>query len=551
MFICSRLKVLGKLRSPESLDWSRLVELRAPDGVEKRVVVNMRDCVGRGDVVRAQLADYGVEFSNSPKAQSLFMEYLRTSAPADKFLLRLNKVGWYGDTYVLPDALFGEHFGEEFYFESSLVSLHNSSGTLDDWKEHVGKFCRDNSLLVLLTSYALTGPLLKPCGFEGGGIHIYGCSSAGKSTGAHVAGSDCGGGGHKGFMRQWNSTHNAIENTAVLHDDNLLVLDEIGQASAETVAQIPYMLANGQGKARMKADASARNIGRWMLNFISNGELTINDKIQETGKFTSHVGQEVRAIDLPIGGGNGQGLYENMHGYDDGARLSDDLVKNCMKYYGSPLRAFLTAFCGSSIEEKCLNIEVINEKAQKFVQENCPAEASGQIRRVCRKFGLIACAGEFAHQYGILPYGKGEAWNAAGKWFKIWLTERDSIGDLEIAKGLRKIQEHFAVESESRYVPVENALIDTRAKKAGYSWTEKSGRKKYFMLVPVFNEILKGANRKVLLDEMNKLGWLDRKKDGSVRDKLNNSKVNVRGYAFMPEVWEGKAEPGINSRTGE
>ena len=158
---------------------------------------------------------------------------------------------------------------------------------------------------------------------------------------------------------------------------------------------------------------------------------------------------------------------------------------------------------------------------------------------------------EFAHQHGILPYGKGEAWSAAGKWFKIWLTERDSIGDLEIAKGLRKIQAHFAVESESRYVPVENALTDTRAKKAGYSWKDSCGNMRYLMLPAVADEILKGINRKVILDEMNKLGWLDRKKDGSVRDKLNNSKVNVRGYAFMPEVWEGKADPGINSRTGE
>ncbi len=548
MFICSPLKVLGKLRSPESLDWSRLVELRAPDGAEKRVVVNMRDCVGRGDVVRAQLADYGVEFSNSPKAQALFMEYLRTSAPADKFLLRLNMVGWYGDTYVLPDALFGEHFGEELYFESSLVSLHNSSGSLDDWKEHVGKYCRDNSLLVLLTSYALTGPLLKPCGFEGGGIHIFGCSSAGKSTGAHVAGSVWGGGGHKGFMRQWNSTHNAIENTAVLHNDNMLVLDEIGQASAETVAQIPYMLANGQGKARMKADASARKIGKWLLNFLSNGEVTINDKIQETGKFTSHVGQEVRVIDLPINAGIGQDLYENKHGYDNGARLSDDLVSNCMKYYGTPLRAFLTAFCGSSIEEKQRNIELIIEKAQKFVQENCPEGASGQVRRVARKFGLIASAGEFAHECGILPYRNGDARRAAEKWFKIWLDQRNCVGDREIAKVLKRVQDHFAIESESRYVPIEEADKDSRSRKAGFSWREKvAGRKRFLMLLPAADELLKGINRKVILEAMSKLGWLELKEDGSIRETKSIKGANYRGYTFIPEAWEEGTEPDLKS----
>jgi uncharacterized protein (DUF927 family) len=353
-------------------------------------------------------------------------------------------------------------------------------------------------------------------------------------------------------MRQWNSTHNAIENTAVLHDDNLLVLDEIGQASAETVAQIPYMLANGQGKARMKADASARNIGRWMLNFISNGELTINDKIQETGKFTSHVGQEVRVIDLPINAGIGQDLYENKHGYDNGARLSDDLVSNCMKYYGTPLRAFLGAFCGSSIEEKQRNIELIIEKAQKFVQENCPEGASGQVRRVARKFGLIASAGEFAHEGGILPYRNGDARRAAEKWFKIWLDQRNCIGDQEIAKVLKCVRDHFALHSESRYVPIEEANKDSRPKRVGFSWRDKaSGRRRFLMLAAAAEEFLKGINRKVILDAMNKLGWLEQKNDGTIRDTKSIKGTNYRGYTFIPEAWEEGVETDPTSRGDE
>lgn len=541
LFICTPLKVLGKLRSPDCTSWARLVELKAPDGVEKQVLINMRDCSGRGEAVRGMLSDHGVEFSTLPKAQNLFMEYLSASAPAGKLFLRISKIGWQDDTYVLPDVNFGESFGEDIYFESSLANLHQVAGSLDDWKENVGNYCRGNSLLVLLTSYALTGPLLRPCGFEGGGLHIYGSSSAGKSTAAHVAGSVCGGGGNKGFMRQWNSTHNAIENTAVLHDDNLLVLDEIGQASAETIAQIPYMLANGQGKARMRSDSSARHVQKWMLNFLSNGELTINDKIQETGKFTVHVGQGVRVIDLPIDGGVGLDLYEDKHGYEDGARLSDDLVRSCMQYYGSPLRAFLAAFCGSSIEEKKRNIELITGTAQIFVQENSPAGASGQVSRVCRKFGLIASAGEFAIECGILPYERGEVRTACERWFKIWLSRRDSHGDLEVEKVLRRVRDHFAVESESRYVPVENAKTDTRPRKAGYSWTTSRG-KRYLMLAAVADEILKGINRNVILNVMAKRGWLELKGDGNIRNTKSICGDNYRGYVFIPKAWEDNSD---------
>ena len=69
-----------------------------------------------------------------------------------------------------------------------------------------------------------------------------------------------------------------------MHNDNLLVLDEVGQATAEVVSQVAYMLPNGQGRSRMRADASLRDPLTWRLNFLSTGELTINDKIEESGK---------------------------------------------------------------------------------------------------------------------------------------------------------------------------------------------------------------------------------------------------------------------------
>ena len=151
---------------------------------------------------------------------------------------------------------------------------------------------------------------------------------------------------------------------------------------------------------------------------------------------------------------------------------------------------------------------------------------------------MIASAGEFAHECGILPYRNGDARRAAEKWFKIWLQQRNCIGDREIAKVLKRVQDHFAVESENRYVSVENALTDPRPKKAGYSWKDSCGNMQYLMLPAVADEILKGINRKVVLDEMNKLGWLDRKKDGSIRETKSINGNNVRGFIFIPKAWE-------------
>ncbi len=161
---------------------------------------------------------------------------------------------------------------------------------------------------------------------------------------------------------------------------------------------------------------------------------------------------------------------------------------------------------------------------------------------MCRKFALIASAGEFAHEHGIFPYEKEDAWKAAERWFKIWLNQRDSIGDLEVAKVLRRIQDHFAVESESRYVPIINSQMDSRFNKAGYSWDDISGSKRYLMLPPVSNEILKGINRKVILDELSKRGWIELKSDGSIRETKSINGRNYRGYIFIPESWEEKSD---------
>ena len=133
--------------------------------------------------------------------------------------------------------------------------------------------------------------------------------SCGKTTALKVAGSVCGGGGKYGYIRQWRATDNALEGTAATHCDNLLCLDEIGQASSRVVSEVAYMLANGQGKARANKDGNAKAIREWRLSFMSTGELTLADKIAEDGRGQVMAGQAVRVLDIPADGGTEQGIF--------------------------------------------------------------------------------------------------------------------------------------------------------------------------------------------------------------------------------------------------
>ena len=533
--VCSPLKVLGKMRNTDGTGWARLVELQTPDGREQKLTITMKECVGRGDVVLGRLCEHGLELSGG-RMDKFIMDYLRL-AGSDKIFTNVERLGWHDRCYVLPDAIFGGGAHEEIHYTQE-HGLFNHAGELEQWQEHVGRYCQGNTLLMLVAAFALTGPLLRPCEMEGGGLHLYGPSSTGKTTLALLAGSLCGGNEGKGFIRQWRSTHNALEHIAAQHNDCLLVLDEIGQATADTVSQVTYMLPNGQGKERMRADATQRKPHQWLLNFFSTGELSMEDKIEETGKYRAMAGQNVRVINLPIDGGTGKNVHASLHGFKNPAALSEHLKTASRNYYGTPLRAFLKVLCGAGGHELDMNLDEINNNIDLFTKRHCPEGACGQVRRVALKFGLIAAAGMFAARAGVLPWTPESAHDAVVDWFNVWLDERGGVGNLEIMKALDRFKDFFARHGRSRFADVDG-LGESMRDLAGYIWKDK-GELRIFMTSPTFNDLAKGVNRHELLEHMKRQGWLLMNTRGNLTQTKCIKGRNVRGYGFIPSAWEGR-----------
>src|SRR5262249_26218351 len=158
------------------------------------------------------------------------------------------------------------------------------AGTLQNWQKHIGKLCAGNTRLVFAVSCAFAAPLLNLTDSESGGFHYRAESSVGKTTAGWAAGSVCGGGGIRGYIKAWRTTINGLENVAVAHCDSLLVLDEISQAEPRAVAQAAYLLANGQGASRMRRDTSSRPIATWRTLFLSSGEISLATKVQEDSR---------------------------------------------------------------------------------------------------------------------------------------------------------------------------------------------------------------------------------------------------------------------------
>ncbi len=538
--ISSPIKVLRRVCAMDGKGWGRTVWVKNAAG-DATLEFFMKD-IAKTDIFLGELLDAGLEITDINLAKKHLPRYVLNAILPEQVTKSTKLLGWHDENYILPDVSFGLSEEVVEFQGNGSKHFHQCSGSLEEWQEHIGSLCKGNSLFVLMTSLALTGPVLKLCSEEGIGMNIYGTSSSGKTTCALVAGSVCGGGGRNGYIRSWRSTDNALEAIAAEHNDGLLVLDELGQAVGDSVGRTVYMLINGEAKNRMTSEAILRKTSQWRVNLLSTGELTIPQKIAESGKLKSMAGQEVRVIDLPIGGVNSQATFDNLHSHEGPGQLSQVLSERSKKYYGSPLRAFLKHLC----ENKEASTDSILEMSKTFEKQHLPEKSSGQVQRVCRKFSLIAATGELAIELGILPYDKGEAFDAAGRWFATWLDLRPGLGNLEVEKSIEAIFKSIELYGMTQFVELQNG--DKNASNyhmpnyLGYRW-EDGTNMVYFFLSTRFTEHCKGLSSDAVKEELRQREMLKLNKNGQVMETKSVSGQNFRGIGILIPLDTEKSKP--------
>jgi hypothetical protein len=214
---------------------------------------------GSCEELRSELLRQGLRISHHKR--TMLPSYLQSQRPKKQLECAL-KVGWHDDCFVLPDRVIGNRDDVFFQSDHAVTAEYGQRGSLKDWQKHVSQYCIGNPLLIFQTSIGFAGALLKKCHIDYAGFHIFGDSSKGKSTGHKIAGSIWGG---ESFRRSWKATGNGLEAAAVLYNDGLLALDELGDSDAREVNQIIYALGNGTGKQRAKDRGTARAVHKWRI----------------------------------------------------------------------------------------------------------------------------------------------------------------------------------------------------------------------------------------------------------------------------------------------
>ncbi|MES3014973.1 MAG: DUF927 domain-containing protein [Pseudomonadota bacterium] len=452
-WLCTRLDVTARTRADDANGWGYLLEFRDPDGNAKSWAMPSAMLSGDGSEWAGRLRDMGLRMAPGAQPRNLVAKYIDTRNPPERVTCT-DRVGWHGPVFVLPSGTIGTAEGRRFVFqsESGMEDTFRRSGVLADWQVNVGRLCVGNSRLAFAVCCALAGAMLRPAGMEGGGFHLRGNSSIGKTTGLRVAASVW---GRPSYMQRWRTTDNALEATAVQHCDGLLILDEIAQIDGRVLGECAYMLANGQEKGRATRGGLSRRKRTWLNLFLSSGEISMADHMAEAGKRT-RAGQEVRMLDVPLDAGRSMGGIEKLHGFEGPGQLAEAITKAGARHYGTAGRAWL--------EWAAATHDVLPERLSNLVQEYLdamvPEAASQQVRRAGNRFALVAAAGELATQASITGWPKGEALRAVRKCFNAWLASRGHLDNGEDAAMLHQVRQFLELNGEGRFSWWHRAIDD-------------------------------------------------------------------------------------------
>jgi putative DNA primase/helicase len=510
------VEVKALTRDENNQNWGRQIQFKDPDGFEHTLTVAMSWLGGDGSALFEALLSRGLTVSTKARAKQLLTEYIQ-KCPMPKRLICVSRNGWHGDTFVLEHDSIPRQ--ENICYQPDSFNDFSGFGekeTLEEWQGYIALPCTGNSRLTFALACAFAPPLLPLLNVESGGFNLVGSSSIGKSTCLRVAASVW---GRPGFAQSWKVTGNALEAVAEHYNHMLLPLDELGQVDGREVGEIAYMLANECGKNRLKSKGGLRRKYSWKLLFLSTGEVSLEDKMNEAGKV-SRAGMSLRMIDIPADAGKDLGIFDTLNEFRDGHHLSDELKKRTAEYYGTPIRLFLASINQhkQEIHKTFTQIEV--DFCDRFV----PQGADGQVKRVAQRFALLATAGEYAISSGILPFESGTVFKDLGVCFEDWLSSRGSVHNLEIENAIRQIKHFFEKHHESRFQTLigggEQNADATRIinNLAGYKkrvsfqdpvFGDVRESFEFFVFPETFrNEICKGFNDQTILKELAKRGYL-------------------------------------------
>ena len=530
-FICSPIEIIAKTRDTNSGTWGRLLQWRDDDSVLHTWSMPLSLLQGDAREYRRELASQGLNITTNPKQRSYLDTYIQ-EYPIHKRALCVDKLGWHGEQYILPDGAIGSDGKQLIVYQSAhaINSTITQQGTLEQWRDELCKKLAEQSRFVFSIACAFAGQLLEPLGSDGGGFHIIGSSTMGKSLSLKTAASVWG--KPDSYTKTWRSTDNALEGTASEYNDSFLPLDEISEGNPTILGNIIYMLGNGTGKGRSSTTGHNRIAKTWRIIFLSNGEKTIQQEMAQAGQKTN-AGIEVRVAHIDADAGKGLKTFDSLVLADTGAGQADKIKELSQAYYGAAGIAWLEYITSDKAATTATAKQFVSDFMSKY------SDLAPQAHRVAKRFAIVAAAGEMATLAGITGWQAGQATTAVMTCLNNWLDNYGRDGEHEQRQIIEHIKAFIEQHGSSRFQPCHIHMhqdFETKiTNRAGYHNYDTG---EYYFSTSTFDEVCSPFNKSKVLQVLDEAGLLnvtesDRK---TCRVSLPFKKNRSRVYAVKSDI---------------
>lgn len=488
-----------------------------PEGTDKERIeaIPLRD-IGEKEGW-ARMKSGGMLITAKSGLRSLLADHLQRSGNRDLWSIA-NATGWQYGAYIMPDASIIGRPERPVLFNgrSAAAKGYCVKGTVESWKGSVAKLAYRNPSMMLGIACALSAPLIGLAGADGFGVHLFGGSSAGKTTTANAASSVYG--EPDALKLTWYSTALGLVNEAAAHNDGFMPLDEIGQGgNRRAVAESAYALFNGVGKIQGAKEGGNRDLKRWRAMAFSTGEIDLESYIRaDGGKINA--GQLVRLLNVPIS------KATEFHGYADGKAHADAMKDGYQNNFGAIGREWIAYLA----EHRDQAVKVVRDSERRWLSL-LPPEASEQVRRVASRFAILDAALRLSSD--LTGWDESVSHDALLHSFNAWVSEF-GMGNRESKAWVEQATAFLQQFGLSRYLPYPDSdPRDLPIKNlAGYRVTNRVTDVIAFHTWPtVFkDEIAAGANYTAFAQALADAGMLDKPSKGISKKTLSHGGKQCR-----------------------
>ncbi|MBN3723946.1 DUF927 domain-containing protein [Burkholderia sp. Ac-20379] len=517
--ISSGIKSVGMVIDADGGRPAHAVDVWTLNDTSKRVEVPCELVYSPNELTR-HLITRGMTIERVHNAARRIGDYLSSRPPHPNFV-RTTCDGWQmlcgtqayvfgGKAYCAGDRMLLVTGSEP------LTSGRPQAGTLAQWTEIVN-LCAGNPLLIVALCAAFASALLHPFSHDAFGISFVGRSSTGKTTALRLA------------LALFDSpsnpanligTANGLEALAAQHLHMPLVLDEIGLASPEVMANAAYRLTNGSGKLRASPDGSLTPVTRISSVSLTAGEESVVDRIEQGGR-SAKLGQVARFTALNTD--YLHGAFANLHGESDGAAFAEKLGRMLQATHGIAWAPFVKYLAENIHTVKAKHRERENGVKEYLTNGIAFDRADGVCARVLDNFSLMYRAGIVARLAAVFPITGKQIIDALRDCFRKWhaqYQQRQSTPDEAILDDVR----YFLQAHRNKLPSLADYINPERDTKTGFTYTQRDGSEVFLIFPGALATLRQKHGRIAFHGALINAGWL-----------LPGSKNRPTQQYFIPE----------------